>query len=621
MRSAARLTGTIAIGATLLLGAPLQSAQQAPPAIAFGVVQGVVVKAGTTEPLPDAKITVELTSDQLRGLRDAAARGGAGIPAEILQALQGVRPGSPPPPLSAVADSGGHFSINVPEGVVTVRAQLDGYFGLAQNGTSPPTVTTIATVVARQATSVRLEMIPGGTISGRVTDMSGKTLVEAIVAVAQRTYRNGLPALDVLDGKPTDDRGNYRLYRLPPGEYVVVVLQKRDASVAGQRAAAATEASVATFYPGAIDLSDPQPIPLKGGDDLTGLDIQVRTSPTFAVSGRVTSLLPPGTEATNRPATPVLTVLPHEGTGLPDVNLGTITANPDGTFEVRGLVPGTYDLIARLPTTTGWGPQNAPDRAQSPWAFGRVSVDVAAANIENVNIAVHQGVDVKGKVTLDGKGMPAAVRVTLLPDDNSSLYTNFFQLISTWAPFLDTDGSFTLPLIPEARYRVRVGLTTGPTRAPSPNAQGQLPPTPVPIAANAYVADVMQSGRSVYDTGFTVGTEAIAPIEIVIRSDGGAGEGTVSSVDGKPAPNTTVVLVPEASRRRNSALYKVATSDDRGRFSIPRVPPGTFKAFAWYDVAPGAYENAPFLDRYEARGVIVKAVAGSGVRVELTAIR
>jgi len=53
------------------------------------------------------------------------------------------------------------------------------------------------------------------------------------------------------------------------------------------------------------------------------------------------------------------------------------------------------------------------------------------------------------------------------------------------------------------------------------NAQGQMPPTPVPLPPNAYVADVQLGGRSVYDEGLTVGTDPIAGLEVIVKSDGG----------------------------------------------------------------------------------------------------
>jgi hypothetical protein len=119
----------------------------------------------------------------------------------------------------------------------------------------------------------------------------------------------------------------------------------------------------------------------------------------------------------------------------------------------------------------------------------------------------------------------------------------------------------------------------------------------------------------------TVGTDPVGPIDVVIKSDGGTIGGTVFDADRKLAPGKSVVLVPELSRRRNLALFKVAASDEQGHFTIQRVPPGSYKLFAWDNVVPGAYESAQFLETYEARGADVKVNASATITVDLTTIR
>jgi hypothetical protein len=248
-------------------------------------------------------------------------------------------------------------------------------------------------------------------------------------------------------------------------------------------------------------------------------------------------------------------------------------------------------------------------------------VEIGGADVDSVSVVVHQGVDVTGRVTVDGQGVPAAVRVTLQPDDNAALYNSYFGTISNWAPFLAADGSFTFLFMPESHYRFRVGLTNGPTRAAVANAQGQMPPTPVPLPPNAYVADVQLGGRSVYDEGLTIGTDPIAGLEVIVKSDGGTIEGTVSGADKKSLTGRSVVLVPELARRKNFALFRTTASDEQGGFRLTRVPPGNYKLFAWDSMVPGAYESPEFLQRYESRGVDVKVSASGVVKIDLTAIR
>jgi len=602
----------------------IPSTSQAQQGMSFGVVQGTVTMAGTNEPLPDVQITVNLTAQQARGIIDAAARGDAGVPAPIVQAARGGRANAPVP-ITAVTDTAGHFSITVPEGPLSVQAQLTGYFGPPVNGISPDVVMTSAVASSRQPAQVKFVLIQGGTINGRVTDQSGKTLTDALVGVVRRIYRNGNVALDVVDGRPTDDRGTFRLYRLAPGEYYVAALTQR-----GPAPTAPTnsnpEVRVTTFYPSATDAAAAIPVTVKSGDDLPGIDIQLRTALTYTIRGRVTSTLPPGSETstingTVRQPAAILNVIPRASMMLPDVALNQTTANADGTFEIRGIMPGSYDLLARMPAATGWGPQNGPDRATNPWAFGRTQIEVRGNNVENVAIVVHQGMDVKGRTTLDGNPAAPAIRITLLADDDVPVYNSFYETIGIYAPFLDAEGGFTLPVIPEGHFQVRVNLTGGPTRAPLPNAQGQLPPTPIPLGPNSYVADITQNGVSVFDSGLTIASDPVGPIEIAIKSNGGSVEGTVLDADRKPVPGMTVVLVPDTSHRQNASLYRTVASDERGHFVLTRVKPDAYKVFAWDNVIPGAYQNGQFIARYEGQGVRVTVGAGGTVTADVPVIR
>jgi hypothetical protein len=335
--------------------------------------------------------------------------------------------------------------------------------------------------------------------------------------------------------------------------------------------------------------------------------------------------LPPGSEvgaingAVRQPIAQI-SLLPHDSNVLPNLLAAATLASADGTFKVADVLPGQYDVIARLPASTGWGPANGPERATNPWAFGRAVVDVNGANVDGVAIVVHQGVDVTGRVTVDGNPAPANLRINLQPDDDSATYNNFFETIGNYQPVIDQNGAFTFPLIPEARYRFQFtvgGPATG-RGAPLPSAAAV---TPVALGPNAYVADVQQSGISVYDSGLMVNADAVAPIEVMVRSDGGSIEGAAVGADQKPVAGQMVVVVPAAARRQNPALYRVAATDAQGHFSITRVAPGAYKVFAWDSVLPGAYQSAVFLQRYESQGSDVTVRAGTKATVDVRVIR
>ena len=193
----------------------------------FGTIRGTIVREGTTEPIPDVPVSITgrggMTAQEAQALLTAVARGGAlgaNVSAEILQNAQEAARGGQA--LSAVSDRDGQFTItNVPSGQQTVRAQLEGYFMPMANGTYQPSATQQVNVTASQTTNLRISMVAGGTITGRVLDPAGKPISEATVQVLQQGYENGVLRLQLADLKQTDDRGEYRLYRLAPGDYYI----------------------------------------------------------------------------------------------------------------------------------------------------------------------------------------------------------------------------------------------------------------------------------------------------------------------------------------------------------------------------------------------------------------
>jgi hypothetical protein len=424
-----------------------------------------------------------------------------------------------------------------------------------------------------------------------------------------------MPSFQIANVKPTDDRGEFRLGVLAPGEYYLAVTPVS----AGARGAAAPvttpagEVAVTTFSPSTTDTTRAVPIVLHAGEDVSGMNIQTRTVAGAKISGRVTHTLPAtppaGPRGGVRPLLAVVGLAPRDKPALPDI-IGAgvgVNASDDGTFEILNVPPGSYDLFARLPIANGWGGLAPPERATTPLAIGRTSVEVRSGSVEGVTVLVHQGVDVKGQVTVDGQP-PAAnsIRVSLAPDDSATRVgetqiSNVFGQIAQYPPRIEQDGSFTIPVVPEGHYRLQVSFMSQ--------------------AGNSYLADIRQGAASVFDSGLAVGREAANPIEVQVNTNGAALEGNVLTADRKPAPRTTVVVVPASNRRQNSSLYKTAQTDAQGHFVIAGVAAGSWKLFAWESVQPGAYQNPEFIQKYESRGTSVTVTPGSRLTPDVMLIR
>jgi hypothetical protein len=325
-----------------------------------------------------------------------------------------------------------------------------------------------------------------------------------------------------------------------------------------------------------------------------------------------------------RPFIAELALQSVEGTSSEDgLSTGVINAKEDGSFEIHNVLPGSYELVARLPVNVGWGEQSPPGLSVGSLAFGRTSLQVRDSDISNVSVIVHPGMDLVGFVAVDGKPAQAAVRIALQPDDvatRNPVFGAILGQVGAYQPPILADGRFTIPVVPPGHYRLQVfpGETPQPLTEATP-CSGQATRKPqtglTAVHPQTYLADIRQRGISVYDKGLTFGSDPVGPIEVLLNTNAGSIAGIVVGPDRGPIARATVVLVPPMNRRQNPALYKLARSDAEGRFSLDLVPPGSYKLFAWESVQPSAYQNAGFLEKFEDRGVNVTVSPGSRVDV------
>jgi hypothetical protein len=367
-----------------------------------------------------------------------------------------------------------------------------------------------------------------------------------------------------------------------------------------------------TFYPQALTTTDSQILSLKGGDQLSGMDITVQKGTTYKISGSIHAVpLAPGRGArANAPANAGAANAPQGQQGLMvylgleyrdssvvdmrSTNLGgtvpsagTAMLGPTedgfrGTFEVRDVLPGEYYIV---PRTMGSG-------------INRIAVDVRDRDVTGLSLEVFRGAPIDGVLTIDGRA-PGNVtaRVLLNPVGNAS---PTYQGVTQRAVIVKAeDGTFTIPNIPPTRYMLETG--TG------------LPP-------DLYVADIRAGAVSVFDTGIDVGKEPPAPLQVMLRSGAATVDGVVRDGAGKPVANATVVLVPPEARRENRELYKFGKSDASGKFSVRGIAPGSYKIFAFQAIAGGEFYNSRFISKFEFRGRSLSVSQGSTTTETLTVI-
>jgi len=599
------------------------AATQKPAVEEPGAIRGIVTRVGSTEPISGAQVTLQggtANPQALQVLLNTAASQGIVVKPEpgastsqIIQALSNAAiargfpltmanlytqlaslSGKTPP--TTTTDSDGRFLFkDVSLGTYIVRVQKDGFFGKSEGGVNPPTVAIDVNVDAGKTADANLAMIPGAIIGGRIFDEKGQLMSNASVQAFTVAYAFGRATLAPQVSKVTDDRGEFRLFWVPPGDYYLAVTSAPIAPAPGVPAAASPSKS---YFPGVTDIALARTVTVTGGEDMRGMDISLHGVRSFKVSGVVNSLIPPPPTQLGAPGVnaAVLFMLNRDVAAPDDVNgrqVGVVPLLPSsGQFEISNVVPGVYELLARV----------ADPAAQVvgglPLAWGRASFEVREMDVANLSIVVSPSAEVRGTlVAPTGVKLPPSLRVQLLPDD-ASIRIPAFQVVLTRSAIVAPDGTFKIPAVPEGHYRVM---------------------TVAGLTSDLYLVDVRQA-VSVFDSGFDVRPGENDPIQVLVGSGAGSVDGFVHDGPEKVVAGATVALVPEASRRENLALYFSAATDAAGRFVMRGVPPGDYKLFAWESVRPFAYQNATFIAKDENRGRFIHVGEDNTVKAELTII-
>jgi hypothetical protein len=117
-----------------------------------------------------------------------------------------------------------------------------------------------------------------------------------------------------------------------------------------------------------------------------------------------------------------------------------------------------------------------------------------------------------------------------------------------------------------------------------------------------------------------VDVQSVGRIDVVVATDASTVTGHVVDDRQNSAMNVKVVLVPDAPQRRRWDLYKNASTDSSGNFTIKSVPPGDYKVLAWEDIPDNIWTIPESLRVDEARGRSLHVGSATTEKVELAVI-
>ena len=476
-------------------------------------------------------------------------------------------PRLPGPPLTATTDGEGKFRVTeLTPGLYSVMAMLPGFVNSQDaraTGRDEP-------IYYRPGDNVNVTLSKGGVITGTVRDANGDPVIAVSVRAIRVRNEAGRASTvtrfnSYIPERMTDDRGVYRIYGLSAGTYLI-------AAGGGQRLFGAFNAYLGdapTYFPSSTR-DTANEVTIRGGEEVSGIDIRYRSERGHTVSGTVS-----GAQDTTSFNISVVLRRPTSGEFEGATVLGQ--QGREG-FSFGGVADGEYELTAQQ-----WASESGSTLSSIPRR-----VTVKGADVTGVALTLAPLASIEGRVQLDPapdeKCAALARGATILEtavnarrDEKPRAQESYVQAFFPTSGGTPTEqGEFTIRNLLEGSYRLTARLPAESWYArsivlPGATQRGQ-PGAAAPRPAGAVGTP---SGAISLRMGQT-----LAGVVVNLAQDGAAISGHIrAAAEGTALPaNLKVHLVPAERERAEDVLrYSEAVPGDDGAFSLPNLAPGRYK--------------------------------------------
>lgn len=406
------------------------------------------------------------------------------------------------------------------------------------------------------AVPMNAQLNPRSSLRGRVVDEDGKP------AAGVRVEKDPTPP-GIIDGDAvTDANGEFAFQELPPGSYLlaakpVAKIRMQDGVRLG---------TVAIYYPSATEPAQAVRVPVRTGENVSGIEIRLKSVPVHRIAGMVLGL-------DGKPvAHATVKLIGHAGTArrtlifVPSIIIG---ANGAASFGGRGgnansgvVGPGPEPELARVESLDD-GTFEFSAVEDGDWRLsaeagvyekvplgGVVSAPVSGKDVEDIRIRMATLFAVEVTGDWGSAGAPPG-------GGRPRLNLNAVEGQPTTSVDDPEINKARVNKIFPGRYRVMQGYG---------------------FESDPYVAAVMWGGRDVNGQVVDLATGA-GPFRVVFKPGAGKVSGTVANGEG-----SIVYLVSNGSGE--ILTYQQVKSGAGGAFEFDRVAPGGYYVVA-FDQAEG----------------------------------
>jgi protocatechuate 3,4-dioxygenase beta subunit len=524
--------GQIAVSATRSGESQQRTPARAGPTesvVGTAILRGYVVSLDSGSPIRRAQVTA--SAPELRGTR------------------------------MAMTDGQGKFEFrDLPAGRYSLRATKAGFVSLQYGQRRPAQSGTPLEIRDKQVVDkVAIGLPRGSVISGRIADEFGEPVADANVSAMQsRTIGGARRWMSAGRVDTTDDLGQFRLFGLAPGEYIVSATYRARGVEESEQSAEPT-GFAPTYFPGVPSLGDAQRIRLRVGEENSNASFALVAARLVVVEGTVVG----GEGAPVSDGSVSLTSADTMGDGGIMAGMGGETMRRigrNGRFQITNVAPGRYIAQART------GGQNSGE-------IGRLEVTIGGDKVDNLVIVMMPGGRITGRVITDAGGAPpfAFEEVRIFAGQASPGGFNMDGGNTQVGP----GGTFAIGGLVDPRV-IRVGAPEG------------------WILKSATVGGIDYADQPI---DVTPG-QTVSGMEIVLTNRSATVTGVVSDQRGNPVLDTSIVVFPEDTRlwRYGSRYVRTTRPDQEGRYRLDGLlPSNAYFAIAVQDLEDGQANDPAYL--------------------------
>jgi hypothetical protein len=500
-----------------------------------------------------------------------------------------------------LTDDQGVFDLTeLPAGRYTLTVSKSGFVSLSYGQRRPLQAgTPLQLADGQQLKGIAFQLPRGSVIGGRVLDEDGEAMPGVAVRVMRYQYLQGARRLTPAGAGQTDDKGQYRVWGLMPGDYYVNATARGGfggpfgqfgpggpggpggaGAPGGGRAAFAGRGGrggpgagapvgndqeqinyAPTYFPGVTSVSEAKPIAVGLSEEVLDINFNMQLVHVSRITGHVVN--PDGTPVTSGNVNLGIDVAGARGNQI-GMNYGG-RIQWDGEFTIANVPPGRYMLRAR------------GDDSETP-QYAAQPVTTTGEDLSDLTVVLAPGATITGAVTFLGapgaSPDPSQFRITAPSADQSDVGPQPNARVGK-------DGAFELSGVPAGSHLVR---SAG-------NARGFI------------LKSVTVNGRDVTDTPLPLRSgETLGNVTVTFTDQQNEINGTVTNEQGTAMPDYTVLAFSTDPTlwRPLSRQIMTARPDQTGKYRIRGLPRGDYYLVAVDPAEQGEWFEPVYLDEHRA---------------------